>query len=58
MPKLDLTKIFGSKLVVSELDLSTCTIPENIPVKNPSYVFNTATLNPVLLFLALPVYQR
>lgn len=25
MPKLDLTKIFGSKLVVSELDLSTCT---------------------------------
>ena len=54
MPKLDLTKIFGSKLVVSELDLSTCTIPENIPVKNPSYVFNTATLNPVLLFLAHP----
>lgn len=52
MPKLDLTKIFGSKLVVSELDLSTCTIPKNIPVKNPSYVFNTATLNPVLLFLA------
>ena len=54
MPKLDLTKIFGSKLVVSELDLSTCTIPENIPVKNPSYVFITATLNPVLLFLAHP----
>ena len=33
MPKLDLTKIFGSKLVVSDLELSTCTIPENIQLK-------------------------
>ncbi len=54
MSTLNLSKIFGTNLIIDNMELDKCPIPEHIPAINDKYVFNTDVLNPILLFLAHP----
>lgn len=55
MTTLNLSKIFNSNnLVVNHFDLSASAIGEHIPSLNKNYVFNSNSLNEILLFLTNP----